>query len=117
MEAIALNLIPSLEPIKETARTAPSSSPRSETSGKVAAMLSSTADVSSEAVQQAASELALRLGLKVELGRDESTGRNIVRIFNQEGDRLLRQIPAETVLRMLDRLKAGAEESILELQV
>jgi uncharacterized FlaG/YvyC family protein len=53
----------------------------------------------------------------VELGRDESTGRNIVRIFNQEGDRLLRQIPAETVLRMLDRLKAGAEEGILELQV
>jgi|GEM_PF-5559466 len=117
MDAISLNLTAKVEPAKETARVTSASSSRSETAGKIAAMAAATSGASSDTVRQAASELSLRLGLKVELGRDEGTGRNIVRIFNQEGDRLLRQIPAETVLRLLDRLKAGSEEGILGLQV
>ncbi len=117
MDAITLNLTPKVEPAKDAARATATPSSRADTASKIAAVAASTTRASSEAVQRAASELSLRLGLKVELGQDEGTGRNVVRIFNQEGDRLLRQIPAETVLRMLDRLKSGVEEGILGLQV
>lgn len=117
MDAITLNLMPKVEPVSDAARATAASSSRADIASKIVAVAESTINTSSQAVREAASELSLRLGLKVELGQDEGTGRNIVRIFNQEGDRLLRQIPAETVLRMLDRLKSGVEEGILGLQV
>ena len=114
MDALTLNLVSKVEP----ARPAKASPPASAHPDKAPAPAAPSAESqSSEAVRQAASELEMRLGVKVELGQDESTGRIVVRIFNQEGDRLLRQIPAETILRMLDRFKAGAEQGLLGLQV
>lgn len=65
----------------------------------------------------AAMELANRLNLQVELGQDGRTGRNVVRIFSHDGERLLRQIPPETTLKMLDRLRAGDNEGLLGLTV
>jgi uncharacterized FlaG/YvyC family protein len=65
----------------------------------------------------AAAELATRLNLKVELGQDDHTGRSVVRIFSHDGERLLRQIPPETTLRMLDRLRSGEGEGLLGLTV
>lgn len=117
MDAISLNLTAKVEPAKETARSSASSSSRAEAAGRLAAAADLFSNAPGDAVRQAAIELSLRLGLTVELGRDERTGRNVVRIYNQEGDRLLRQIPAEAVLRILDRLMSGSEEGILGLQV
>ncbi|MFH1060933.1 MAG: flagellar protein FlaG [Pseudomonadota bacterium] len=65
----------------------------------------------------AAAELADRLNLQVELGQDGRTGRNVVRIFSHDGERLLRQIPPETTLKMLDRLRAGDDQGLLGLTV
>jgi hypothetical protein len=64
-------------------------------------------------VRVAASELGQRLGLQVELSHDEATGREVVRIFSEDGKRLLRQLPPEQVLRMAAQARDGALEGVL----
>jgi uncharacterized FlaG/YvyC family protein len=63
--------------------------------------------------QRAAVELGQALGLQVELSHDEATGREVVRIFSEDGQRLLRQLPPEQVLRMAAQARDGSLEGVL----
>jgi uncharacterized FlaG/YvyC family protein len=73
--------------------------------------------VSPNQVQKAAKELEVRFNLKVEMATDETTGREVVRIFSEDGERLLRQMPPEQVIQMADQARQGNLESILNSTV
>jgi|Deesub1362A_J573_1020465.scaffolds.fasta_scaffold01263_7 uncharacterized FlaG/YvyC family protein len=64
-------------------------------------------------VEEAAQTLAARFDLKVELAQDEVTGRKVVRIFSRDGERLLRQMPPEEVLKLAQRARLGTLENLL----
>ena len=58
-------------------------------------------------IAAAAKELGARIGMDVELTTDEKTGSSVVRISTPDGKRLVRQVPPEGVLKILERLAAG----------
>ena len=53
--------------------------------------------------------LASQVNLKVEQTTDEKSGHKVVRIFTRDGERLLRQMPPEAALRILQEVAAGGE--------
>lgn len=69
--------------------------------------------VSAKELMQAAKELEVRFNLTVKMVTDEATGREVVRIFSKDGERLLRQMPPDQVLAMADRARQGTLENIL----
>lgn len=66
-----------------------------------------TDQVPREVLEQAARDIALNFEVRVTLAQDESTGRDIVRIYDQDSQRLIRQIPPKAALKILDRLHQG----------
>lgn len=54
-------------------------------------------------LKQAMEDIQRKYKMKVELDRDEETGRQIVRILTQDGERLVRQIPPQEALEMASR--------------
>jgi len=94
---------------------APASIPKDGDRGATSAEPSPT--VSKSELQKAARELEVRFNLKVEMATDETTGRGVVRIFSEDGERLLRQLPPEQVLHMADEARQGNLESILNSMV
>jgi uncharacterized FlaG/YvyC family protein len=62
---------------------------------------------------RAAEELAERYNLKVEVAWDDRTGRQVLKVLSPEGDRLLRQFPAEAVLKLAERLRSGYLDGLL----
>ncbi|KMY69188.1 hypothetical protein AAU61_06745 [Desulfocarbo indianensis] len=73
--------------------------------------------VSEEDLAQAIKELEVRFNLQVEMFTDEETGRGVVRIFSEDGKRLLRQMPPEEVLEMAAQARRGALENLLNSRV
>jgi uncharacterized FlaG/YvyC family protein len=73
--------------------------------------------VSEKELIQAARELEVRFNLSVKMVTDEATGREVVRIFSKDGERLLRQMPPDQVLRMADQARQGTLENILNSMV
>jgi len=73
--------------------------------------------VSEQDITQAIKELEVRFNLQVEMITDEETGRGVVRIFSEDGKRLLRQMPPEEVLEMAAQARQGALESLLNSRV
>ncbi len=54
-------------------------------------------------------KLATQANLKVEQTTDEKSGHKVVRIFTRDGERLLRQMPPEAALRILQEVASGGE--------
>lgn len=78
---------------------------------RVEALANDQADA--DQLGQAAQELAGHYNLKMEVAWDDRTGRQVLKVLSPEGDRLLRQFPAEAVLRMAERLRSGADDGLL----
>jgi uncharacterized FlaG/YvyC family protein len=69
--------------------------------------------VDAQDLDQAARELAGHYNLKMEVAWDDRTGRQVLKVLSPDGGRLLRQFPAETVLKMAERLRSGADDGLL----
>ncbi len=67
-----------------------------------------------ETLEQAARELETRFDVQVEMAQDESTGRYVVRIMSSDGQRLIRQMPPESALRMAAQAKQGQLRGMME---
>jgi uncharacterized FlaG/YvyC family protein len=65
-------------------------------------------------LEEAAQELADRFDVKVEMAQDESTGRYVVRIMSQDGERVIRQMPPESTLRMAAQARQGQLRGIMD---
>jgi uncharacterized FlaG/YvyC family protein len=70
--------------------------------------------IDQETLKKAAQELASRFDVKVETAQDESTGRYVVRIMSSDGERLIRQMPPESALRMAAQAKQGQLRGIMD---
>jgi uncharacterized FlaG/YvyC family protein len=73
-----------------------------------------TQNVSSEQLIKAVQDLEVRFNLKVVMATDEATGREVVRIFSEDGKRLLRQMPPDQVLHMAAKARQGNLENLLD---
>lgn len=91
-------------PVPEAAQAQKASSPTREAKAEANRQ---------EDLRQAARDLELRFNVKVELGTDEETGRKVVRIFSQDGKRLLRQMPPDETLQMAARARDGSLRNLL----
>lgn len=107
-------LKPKASPAKPKA-TVPASG--SDEAGGNASTIAPPAESSRSELKKAARELEVRFNLKVEMATDETTGREVVRIFSEDGERLLRQMPPEEVLHMAAQARQGTLESILDSTV
>ena len=65
--------------------------------------------LSPEEMDRSIQSLASQVNLKVEQTTDEKSGHKVVRIFTRDGERLLRQMPPEAALRILEEVKSGGE--------
>ncbi len=65
--------------------------------------------LSPEEIDRSIEELATQANLKVEQTTDEKSGHKVVRIFTRDGERLLRQMPPEAALRILQEVASGGE--------
>lgn len=72
-----------------------------------------SATVSPQELEEILSALAVHYNLKFELSRDEKTGSDVVRIFSDDGQRLLRQMPPEAVLKIAEDLDRGGNGGLL----
>lgn len=117
MDAMTMHVARRVETTSAPARNDTRTKPQAEAGSTHPEKASVQPQVDQAELAAAAAELATRLNLQVELGRDDHTGRNVVRIFSHDGERLLRQIPPETTLKMLDRLRDGEGEGLLGLTV
>lgn len=70
--------------------------------------------VSNDKLVQAVHDLEVSFNLKVVMATDEATGRDVVRIFSEDGKRLLRQMPPDQVLSMAARARQGTLENLLD---
>jgi uncharacterized FlaG/YvyC family protein len=73
--------------------------------------------VSPKDLMQAVQDLEVRFNLKVVMATDEATGREVVRIFSEDGKRLLRQMPPDQVLHMAAQARQGTLENLLNSRV
>ncbi len=115
MELSSLNNTRALQP---TGSTAPKTSvarqqPTPAQSGSGSAALQPRGPE----LEQAARHLAQNAKLRVELGEDQETGRTVVRIFSRDGERLLRQMPPEELLRLAARAQEEYGQSLLDSRV
>ncbi|MFH1034732.1 MAG: flagellar protein FlaG [Pseudomonadota bacterium] len=69
--------------------------------------------ISREDLEAAMASLSVHTNLKVELSHDEKTGSEVVRIFSEDGKRLLRQIPSEAVLNIAENLEQKGKGGLL----
>jgi len=69
--------------------------------------------ISTEKLDAAMAALATHANLKVVMSRDDQTGRDVVRIFSEDGQRLLRQMPPEAVLKIAENLARGGSGTLL----
>lgn len=69
--------------------------------------------VSRQELEETLSALAVHYNLRFELSHDEKTGSDVVRIFSQDGERLLRQMPPEAVLKIAEDLDRGGNGGLL----
>ncbi|MBI4799381.1 MAG: flagellar protein FlaG [Desulfarculus sp.] len=69
--------------------------------------------VSPQELEETLSALAVHYNLRFELSHDEKTGSDVVRIFSQDGERLLRQMPPEAVLKIAEDLDQGGNGGLL----
>lgn len=69
--------------------------------------------VSPEELAETLSALAVHYNLKFEMSHDEKTGSEVVRIFSQDGQRLLRQMPPDAVLKIAEDLDRGGNGGLL----
>jgi flagellar protein FlaG len=60
-------------------------------------------DTMTARLKQAMEDLQQKYKMKVELDTDEETGRQVVRILSQDGERLVRQIPPQEALKLASR--------------
>ena len=60
-----------------------------------------------EEIERAFNDMAGKINLKVDLGQDEQSGRTVVRIYTKDGDKLLRQIPPEAVIEIMEKQGSG----------
>ena len=65
-------------------------------------------------LEEAAAELSNRFDVKVEMDQDESTGVYVVRILSRDGERVIRQMPPESTLRMAEQARHGQLRGIVE---
>ena len=65
-------------------------------------------------VEQAVEELEASFHVKVELTREEDTGRTLVRIMSQDGQRVIRQMPPEGAINLAKRARQGSLKSIVD---
>ncbi|KIX15394.1 flagellar protein FlaG [Dethiosulfatarculus sandiegensis] len=68
----------------------------------------------SEDLEAALNEISVKFGVQVKLAQDESTGWSVVKIFNNDGSRLLRQMPPESALQMAAKARDGSLTSLLD---
>lgn len=69
--------------------------------------------VNPEELAETLSALAVHYNLKFEMSHDEKTGSEVVRIFSQDGQRLLRQMPPDAVLKIAEDLDRGGHGGLL----
>lgn len=62
----------------------------------------------------AVQELTQRYEVQVEVAQDETTGRDVVRIMSQDGERVLRQMPPSQVIKMAAAARRGALLNLLD---
>ena len=65
-------------------------------------------------VQKALEELEASFEVKVELTQEEETGRTLVRIMSQDGERVIRQMPPEGAIDLARRARQGSLKSIVD---
>lgn len=70
--------------------------------------------VSNDQLIKAVQDLEVNFNLKVVMATDEATGRDVVRIFSEDGKRLLRQMPPDQVLYMAAQARQGTLENLLD---
>ena len=58
-------------------------------------------------------DIELKFNVKVVMGTDPSTGRQVVRIMSQDGKRLLRQMPPDQALELAARAREGSVRHLL----
>ena len=73
--------------------------------------------VSKDELVKAVQDLEVNFNLKVEMTTDEATGRDVVRIFSEDGKRLLRPMPPDQVLQMAAQARQGTLENLLNSRV
>jgi uncharacterized FlaG/YvyC family protein len=61
----------------------------------------------------ALNEISVKFGVQVKLAQDENTGFSVVKIFSNDGSRLLRQMPPESALQMAAKARDGSLTSLL----
>ena len=66
------------------------------------------------ALSRAIKELEAGFEVKVELTREEDTGRTLVRIMSKDGERVIRQMPPEGAINLAKRARQGNLKSILD---
>lgn len=93
---------------------APAPAPGGEAEGGEAAP---RVAVDAQEVERAAQELASHYNLKMEVSWDDRASLLVLKVFSPDGSRLLRQFPAETVLKMAQRLRSGSDDGLLTSQV
>lgn len=58
-------------------------------------------------------DIELKFNVKVVMGTDPTTGRQVVRIMSQDGKRLLRQMPPDQALELAARAREGSVRHLL----
>lgn len=88
-----------------------------QASQSTAVSSSSSQDIATQASQeqiaQALAELKQDYGMTVEMTQDQASGQAVARIYSADGKHLIRQMPPEAVLRMVDTLRSGGHGGLL----
>ena len=77
--------------------------PAPEAEQSASAVTEEEANTMTERLKRAMEDIQRKYKMKVELDTDEETGRQVVRILSQDGERLVRQIPPQEALKMASR--------------
>lgn len=85
--------------------------------GQASKAQQAAAEAQPQDIKATADYLASRFGVKVELTEDEDSGRSVVRIMSNDGERILRQMPPEAAIDLAERARKGSAESLLDSMV
>jgi uncharacterized FlaG/YvyC family protein len=111
MDVLKISTPQQFEPSSET--HAHNAKPRSEAASHPQGNPPATAAVSQVELEEALAYLSVHTNLKIELSHDEQTGSAVVSIFSEDGQRLLRQMPPEAILKIAENLDRGGTGGLL----
>ncbi len=114
MEALALSMqrYPAVGPRVAYEATAPANQPAPSASPAEQAG-TATRKVDPAELTDAATTLQERFNVQVVLATDKESGRSVVQILSQDGERVIRQMPPDGAIALAERARLGSQAGLL----